>query len=200
MVKTDKRVDAYITRAPEYAKPILKHIRAVVHEGCPDCEETLKWSTPTFMYKGILCGMAAFKEYCALVFWKGALIIGEDGKTADDSAGQFGRIKSISDLPPKRALLGYIREAMRLNDEGVKVPRRKTSPKKELKMPDYFSRELRKNRKANAAFENFSPSHRREYIEWITDAKTDETRQRRLTKAVEWIAEGKSRNWKYEKR
>jgi uncharacterized protein YdeI (YjbR/CyaY-like superfamily) len=200
MGKRDSRVDAYIKKSPDFAKPILTHIRAVVHEGCPDCEETLKWSAPTFMYHGILCGMAAFKEYCALVFWKGALIIGPDGKTADDSAGQFGRIRSVSDLPPKRALLGYVREAMKLNEEGIKVPRRKTTPKKPLKAPDYFASALRKNRKAAATFEKFSPSHRREYVEWITGAKTDETRERRLTQAVEWITEGKSRNWKYERR
>lgn len=200
MAKRDPRIDAYIAKSADFAKPILKYIRAVVHEGCPDAEETLKWGAPTLMYHGILCGMAAFKEHCGFIFWKGSLILGDRGESPE-SMGQFGKLRTMSDLPPKKVLLAYIRQGMRLNEEGITVPK-KTKPgrRKEVVVPDYMTAAFKKNKKAMATFDQFSPSHRKEYVEWITDATTDETRQRRLTQALEWIAKGKSRNWKYEKR
>jgi uncharacterized protein YdeI (YjbR/CyaY-like superfamily) len=195
MPTKDKRIDAYIANAASFAKPILTHIRQVVHEACPDCEETLKWGHPSFMYNGIMCGMAAFKEYCAFHFWKGALFV--ENATGDQMWGQLGRLTKVSDLPPKKTLVGYIKQAMELNELGANVPKRPTKPKKELAIPEPFMAAIKKNKKALAGFEAFSPSHKREYIEWITDAKGEDTRARRIAQAVEWMAEGKPRNWKY---
>lgn len=199
MATKDPRVDAYIAKAQPFAKPILSHIRKTVHAACPGVEETMKWSFPHFDYKGMLCSMASFKEHCAFGFWKAALL--KDGGIPAKSAeamGQFGRITSVSDLPSDRVLAALIKKAVSLNDEGVKAPKRKAAPKKPLAVADNLAAALRKNRKALAAFEAFSPSHRREYIEWIAETKTDETRQRRIATAIEWLAAGKSRNWKYE--
>ena len=200
MGKRDPRVDAYIAKSNDFAKPILNHIRSLVHEVCPDVKETTKWGAPFFDYKGVMCSMAAFKEHCSFGFWKGSLILGGNVKNAD-AAGQFGRLGKVSDLPSKKILTGYIRHAMKLNDEGVKTPMRtKTGAKKpDLPVPDYLETALMKNKKAQSAFAAFSPSHRREYIEWITDAKTDATREKRMETALEWMSEGKSRNWKYQR-
>ena len=201
MPKKDPRVDACIAKSAPFAQPILKHIRKLVHAGCPDVEETIKWQFPSFMYKGMLCGMAAFKNHCTFGFWKHELIFGKDKPGANGEErgmGQFGRITSLSDLPEDNVLLGYIKEAARLNDEGVKVPSRaKPKKKAQLVVPDYFMKELKRNKKALATFEGFSYSHKKEYTEWITEAKAEDTRQRRLETAVQWIAEGKARNWKY---
>ena len=192
----DARIDAYIAAAQPFARPILTFIRNAVHAGCPEIEETLKWRRPAFMYKGILCGMAAFKEHVTFGFWKASAMNGVGGKAAD-AAGQFGRITAVRDLPDRKTLVRLVKEAAALHDEGVKAPRMKGAPKKPLKEPDYFAAALKKNRKALAAYEAFSPSHKREYLEWILDAKAEATRQRRLDTAIEWIAQGKPRNWKY---
>jgi uncharacterized protein YdeI (YjbR/CyaY-like superfamily) len=197
----DPRIDAYIERAADFAKPILKRIRRLVHTGCPDVEETVKWQHPTFVYKGILCGMAAFKQHCALGFWKGKLLFKDDkaDRSAQEQAmGQFGRITSLSDLPADSLLLRYVREAARLNEEGVKIPSgSKARVKQELAVPGYLVAALKKNTRALETFERFSPSHKREYVEWLTEAKRDETRDKRLETAIVWMAEGKPRNWKY---
>jgi uncharacterized protein YdeI (YjbR/CyaY-like superfamily) len=198
MGKRDPRVDAYIARSPDFAKPILEHIRAVVHEACPAVEETTKWSVPHFDYKGMMCGMAAFKAHCTFGFWKGSLVLGGDKKDVD-GMGQFGRLEKVSDLPAKKVLVGYIKKAMQLNDEGIKVDRAARPKKPDLPVPDYMRNALRRNRKAKTTFDGFSPSHRREYIEWITEAKSEATREKRLETALEWLAEGKSRNWKYQR-
>jgi uncharacterized protein YdeI (YjbR/CyaY-like superfamily) len=197
MASRNPGVDAYIAKSADFAKPILTRIREIVHEACPDVEETLKWGMPAFDYKGMMCGMAAFKQHCTLGFWKGSLIFPE--KRNADAMGQFGRITTVSDLPSKKELTRYIKLAMKLNDEGVKVERQKKPKKPDIPVPAYVRAALKKNKKANDAFEAFSPSHRREYLEWITDAKTEATRERRLNTALEWMAEGKSRNWKYER-
>jgi uncharacterized protein YdeI (YjbR/CyaY-like superfamily) len=197
----DARIDAYIAKSPEFARPILTHLREVVHAACPDVEEALKWSAPFFLYKGMLCSMASFKEHCAFGFWKGSLVVeGSEGKV-DQAAGQFGRITKLSDLPSKKVLTGYIKQAMKLNEAGVKAPgRSKTKTPVKLDVPDDLASALQANKKARATFENFSPSHQREYVEWIIEAKTPATRARRLQTAIEWIAEGKPRMWKYIKR
>jgi uncharacterized protein YdeI (YjbR/CyaY-like superfamily) len=196
MPKTDPRIDTYIEQAPDFAKPILTHLRRVVHAGCPAVEETWKWSFPHFMYKGILCSMAAFKNHCSFGFWKGELILGK--KMAEDGMGQFGRITRVTDLPSEKVLVGYVRKAAELNDAGVKVPSRSAPrEKKPLVVPDYFTAALRKKKAALTTFESFSYSHKKEYVEWITEAKTDETRNKRLATALAWLAEGKSRHWKY---
>ena len=195
----DPRIDAYIAKSADFAKPVLTHLREVVHAACPQVEETMKWSFPHFMYEGMLCGMASFKGHCTFGFWKGSLILDAAGNRADEAMGQFGRITKIGDLPPKKVIAGYIKEAMRLNENGVKSPSRSQPKVKKppVVVPADVAAALKKNRKAAATFEQFSESHRREYIEWITEAKTDATRQRRLDTAIEWMAEGKSRNWKY---
>jgi hypothetical protein len=197
---TDPRVDAYIAAAAPFAKPILKRIRADVHTGCPGVEETMKWSFPHFDYKGMLCGMAAFKQHCTLGFWKASLLRDALPERSKDAMGQFGRITSLDDLPLEKDLIALVRQAARLNDEGVKVVRRPRAPKAMPKAPAAFLRALRENGKAKGAYDTLSPSHRREYLEWITDAKTDATRDKRIATSIAWLAEGKSRNWKYERR
>jgi uncharacterized protein YdeI (YjbR/CyaY-like superfamily) len=201
MGRRDQRVDAYIAKSAEFARPILTELRAIVHEGCPDTEEAIKWSMPFFMYKGgMLCSMASFKQHCAFGFWKGgAQVLGED--KSDDAMGQLGRITSAKDLPSRKTMVGYVKKAVAFADAPKAVPAqpKPRKPAKELAVPDYFMKAVKKNKKALATFEKFAPSHRNEYVEWVTEAKTDETRDRRLATTVEWLAEGKSRNWKYEK-
>jgi uncharacterized protein YdeI (YjbR/CyaY-like superfamily) len=199
--KPDPRVDAYISKAPEFAKPILKYLRATVHDACPEVVETMKWSRPHFDYKGILCGMSAFKEHCAFGFWKGSLIVADGDNKNSSGMGQFGRLASLNDLPPKRQIVAYVHAAMKLNDAGVVSPMRANrQPRKPLPVPSDLVAALKRNKQARAAFDNFSPSNQREYIVWITEAKTEDTRQRRLETTIEWVAEGKPRNWKYMKK
>ena len=197
MGKKDARVDAYIASAPEFSRPILKQLRKAVHAGCPTVEETLKWNMPFFMYQGLLCHMAAFTQHCAFGFWKGQLIFGKNSKP--EGMGHLGKLSSLSDLPPEKELVGHIKKAVALNDAGVKSPTRSGPRKrKELVVPDYFLAALRKNKKALATFDGFSYSHKKEYVEWITEAKQEATRERRLGDAIDWMSEGKSRHWKYE--
>ena len=201
MATRDPRVDVYIAKSAAFARPILTHLREVMHATCPEIEETLKWSMPTFMYAGgILCGMAAFKQHCVFNFWKGALIVAADDISNESAMGQFGRITKLSDLPSKKTLTAYIRQAMKLNEDGVKVPSRvkPAKPRPAPVAPDELLSALKKNKRAKTTYDAFSPSCKREYVEWITEAKRDETRQRRVAQAVEWMAEGKQRNWKYE--
>jgi len=202
MSKTDPRVDAYIAKSGDFAKPILTHLRALVHRGCPGAEETIKWQMPHFMHHGMLCALGAFKAHCSLHFWRGEEILGR-GKLPDaggeTAMGQFGRIARLADLPPDAELLGYIQKAAARNVAGPKpAARGKTAVKKELKAPPYFLAALRQNPKALANFNASSYSHKKEYVEWIAEAKREETRQKRLATAVEWLAQGKSRNWKYQ--
>jgi uncharacterized protein YdeI (YjbR/CyaY-like superfamily) len=195
----DPRIDAYIESSADFAQPILRHLRELVHQGCPEVEEGWKWSFPHFLYKGMLCSMASFKQHCAFGFWKGSLILDEQGKSTD-AMGQFGKLSRLQDLPPDAEMLGYIREAVRLNDEGVKVVKAaKPVEKKPLVVPDDLERALDADPDARRTFDNFSPSKRKDYIEWITEAKSEATRLKRLQQAIEWLSEGKARNWKYEK-
>lgn len=195
MANGDPRVDQYIANANDFAKPILTRIRETVRTACPDIEEAIKWSSPTFMYRGrILCGMAAFKEHCHLHFWRGQLIALENGADVNDL---LRGLKRVSDLPSKRELAGYVKQAMQMHDAGVTPPKAKAARKEELVVPADLAAPLKRNKKAAQTFAKFSPSHRREYIEWITDAKRDDTRARRVAQTLEWLAEGKSRNWKY---
>jgi uncharacterized protein YdeI (YjbR/CyaY-like superfamily) len=194
MGKRDPRVDEFIAAAQPFARPILKQIRKAVHAGCPDVEEDIKWRQAAFMYKGILCGMAAFKAHVTFGFWNQA--VGATPKVKE-AAGQFGRITSVDDLPSEAKMIAMVKEAVKMHDAGVKPARMKTAPKGPIDVPDYFEAALKKNRKAKAVFDAFPPSHRREYVEWITDAKQEATRDRRIATAIEWIAQGKQRNWKY---
>ena len=204
MPKTDERIDVYIANAPDFAQPVLTHLRKLVHIACPEVEETIKWGMPHFDYKGsILCSMASFKQHCTFGFFRAALmddphgILKEIGKTA---MGSFGKLYGKEDLPSDKIIKEYIREAMRINETYHKAPSvRKNEPKQRLVVPDDFASALKKNKTADKAFQSFSPAARNEYIEWITEAKTEATRGKRMTTALEWIAEGKTRNWKYKK-
>jgi len=197
MGKKDPRVDAYIDKAAGFAKPILKRLRSAVHSACPEVEEDMKWSFPHFMYKGMLCSMASFKEHAAFGFWKGSLVVGDASKNAE-AMGHLGRLTSLADLPPKSVLAGYIKKAAALNDNGVRVARKtKRAAPKPVRVPPDLAAALNKSATAHKTFSAFSPSHKREYIEWITEAKTAPTRERRIKQTIEWLIEGKARNWKY---
>lgn len=197
-----KQIDQYITKSAGFAKAIMLHLRELIHNTCPDVEEKIKWGMPSFDYKGPMCGFAAFKQHASFGFWKAAIMKDKDILLNDEtrgSMGHLGRITDIKDLPPDKTLAKWIKEAMKLNDEGIKVPRSKPKhPKKELIAPDYLLKEINRDKKAKSIWENFAPSHKREYIEWITDAKTEETRDKRMAQMMEWLIEGKSRNWKYQ--
>jgi hypothetical protein len=197
MPSKDTRIDAYIAKAQPFAQPILRHLRAVVHDACPDVQETIKWGMPFFEYHGTLCHLASFKAHASFGFWKGKLLLGAKTKNTE-AMGDFGRITSLGDLPPKARIKALVKQAMQLNESGVKrVAYRPTAKKPAVRTPKDLSEALKKNTKAAAAFNAFSPSHRREYIEWITEAKTAPTRAKRLATTLEWLAEGKARNWKY---
>lgn len=196
-----KDVDDYIGKAEDFAKPILTHLRKIVHDACPDVEEKMRWSFPHFDHKGIMLSMASFREHCTFNFWKQSIMNDPNGLFADsdEAMGSLGKIKKKSDLPPDSLLKAYVMEAVRLNDEGIKVPKKAPAPKEDVAVPDDLEKELKKHKKALKAFEAFSPSHKREYVEWITEAKREATREKRLSQAIEMLEEGKSRNWKYEK-
>jgi uncharacterized protein YdeI (YjbR/CyaY-like superfamily) len=201
MEKYDSRVDAYIAKSAPFAQPILEHLRKLVHDTSPLLTETMKWGFPFFEYKGSVCQMAAFKEHIGFGFWKQAqlndpskLIQREDG-----NAGSFGRITRLTDLPADEILVDFIKQAIQLNEAGNKKPavKKETTAKAPIGMPAEFASVLAANPKALEGYNKFSPSNKREYLEWITDAKSEATRQKRMETAVEWMAEGKSRNWKY---
>ncbi len=199
MESHDERIDAYIQKSAEFARPILMHLRKVMHKALPDVEETVKWGMPFFEYMGPLCNMAAFKQHCAFGFWKGSLMKdSEELKTKNEKAmGHLGKITSLNDLPEDKRIIAWIKEAARLNEEGVKVPERTKKEKKHIEMPDDFQKALTKNKKAREHYQQFSPSHKYEYLEWITGAKTEATRQKRIDTTIEQLSSNKSLNWKY---
>jgi uncharacterized protein YdeI (YjbR/CyaY-like superfamily) len=197
MANRDPRIDAYIAAAADFAQPILEHIRAIVHAACPEVEESLKWGFPHFGYKGaMMCSMAAFKQHCSFGFWQRKEVV---NTATEKSMGQFGKIVTIKDLPNKKEMTSYIRKAMALNDAGLKKKRPAAAPKPPPELPADFAALLKKHRAARKTYEAFSPSAQREYVDWIIEAKTDATRQKRIATALEWLAEGKHRNWKYMK-
>ena len=204
MPTKDPRIDLYIYNAADFARPILLHLRELVHAACPDVQETIKWSFASFDYKGPMCSMASFKQHCAFGFWKASLMKDKTltkNAESESAMGHYGKITSLKDLPSDKKIIAHIKEAMMLNEKGIKLPPRKvTTAKKEVVVPDYFLKQLKKNKKAFTIFESFRPSHKREYVEWITEAKTDETKNRRMETAIEWMSQGKSRNWKYVKK
>ena len=196
MGKNTAAIDAYIAKSADFAKPILTRLREIVHAACPETDEEMKWSFPHFGYKGMLCSMAAFKAHCSFGFWLNDKVAAAVGGTGSAALEQCNRITSVDELPSKKVLTACIKAAMKLNDGGVKLARPK-KPKAELVVPDDLKKALKANAKALAAFEGFPPSQKRDYVEWLMDAKTEETRQRRLATAIEWMSEGKPRNWKY---
>jgi uncharacterized protein YdeI (YjbR/CyaY-like superfamily) len=202
MGKNDKRIDAYIAKSQVFAQPILVHIRELVHIACPDVEETIKWGFPHFDYRReMMCSMAAFKQHCAFGFWKASLMKDKNlilNARAETAMGHIGKIISLNDLPSDRTMIAYIKEAATLNADGVKIKRPLISKeKKELTIPNYFLAAVKKNKKAFAVFNDFGYSNKKEYVAWITEAKTEETRISRIETAVVWMSEGKVRNWKY---
>ena len=199
MGKRSPRIDEYIVKAADFAKPILTHIRELVHKTCPDVEEKMKWSFPHFDYKGMMCSMASFKEHCAFNFWKQVLLEQSAFPAEKTAMGSFGRITSLKDLPSDKTLKKLIVDAARLNDQGVKVNKTVSKEKRELVVPDILMSALATNALAAETFNNFPYSKKKEYVDWITEAKTDATRDKRLGTTIEWLAEGKARNWKYEK-
>jgi uncharacterized protein YdeI (YjbR/CyaY-like superfamily) len=200
MGNKDKRVDTYISKSEEFARPILNHLRKLVHAACPQVAETIKWGMPFFDYKGVMCNMASFQNHCAFGFWKASLMkdFSELKGNNESAMGNLGKMTSIKELPPDKKITEWIKEAVKLNDDNVKVPeRKKTVSKKEIEIPDALQKAFTKNKAAATTFNNFSPSHKYEYLEWITEAKTEETRNKRIATTVEWLTEGKSRHWKY---
>ncbi len=198
MAAKDPRVDAYIAKSAPFARPILAHLRGVVREAVPEAEETIKWGMPHWVHHGILCCIAGFQGHCALVIRRGQDLLGADAK--GDAMGQFGRITSKDDLPSKAALVRLLREAARRNEEARSAPKAQRRPRRpEARVPPDLAAALRKDARARATFEAFSPTKRRDYVEWIVEAKAEATRARRLAQAIAWMAEGKARNWKYER-
>jgi uncharacterized protein YdeI (YjbR/CyaY-like superfamily) len=197
MAKKSPQVDAYISRSPDFAKPILVHFRELVHAACPDVEESIKWRMPFFLHHGNLCMIAAFKHHCTIGFWHRSMKSIIQSEKSIPTWTRFTKVTALSDLPKDAVLKRLIKQAANLNESGQK-PARIKPPKKPLIIPPYFTKVLTKNKKAAAAFEAFSPSHKREYVQWITEAKQEETRQRRIAKMLQQLEKGKSRNWKYE--
>nr|WP_316644426.1 YdeI/OmpD-associated family protein [uncultured Roseateles sp.] len=198
MASLDPRVDAYIAQSAPFAQPLLTQIRAVVHAACPEVVETIKWGMPSFTHGGkILAHMAAFKQHCTLGFWQGRQLL--DSEKTSEAMGQFGRLTTLADLPTKRELTQLVKRAKALIDDGVKPLRStRTTPRPPPEVPVDLAAELVRNAAAAQHFKAFSPSAQREYIEWIGEAKRADTRSRRLAQAIEWLSEGKARNWKYE--
>jgi uncharacterized protein YdeI (YjbR/CyaY-like superfamily) len=200
------KVDAYCAKVQPFAQPILAHLRALVHKACPEVEETIKWSRPFFQYRGaILCNMSAFKEHCSFGFWGEEIgaVLREAAVLKEGGMGSLGRITSVADLPSDKQMLGWIRQAAAFVDSGqytspIAARHKVVKQKPSLNTPAEFKTALQRNKKAAAVFAAFSPSCKREYVEWIAEAKRQETRDKRIATAVEWIAEGKQRNWKYQ--
>ena len=192
----DPRIDAYIDRAAPFAQPILRHLRDIVHGAGPAIEEDVKWGFPHFMHHGIVCSMAAFQQHCAFTFWRPEAL----GLTAPSgrnrAMGQFGRITSIDDLPARAVLKRYVKQAVQNNIAGAGAPRPAAKTKR-LALPAALAAALAADADAKTGFEGLTPSQRRDYAVWITEAKRDETRRRRLATAVEWLREGKPRDGKY---
>jgi uncharacterized protein YdeI (YjbR/CyaY-like superfamily) len=198
----DPRIDAYINKSAAFAQPILTHLRELVHKTVPDIEESIKWSMPFFTYKGQMYGnLAAFKAHCSFGLFGAAMReqLKKDGFDSD-GMGSLGKITSLKDLPSNKVLVGYIKQAAALIDDGAKTM---TRPKKAAKpaaseTPAELAAALKKNKAATKVWNGFSASAQREYAEWITEAKRAETKEKRIAQAIEWIAEGKQRNWKYQ--
>jgi len=197
-------VDTYIAKSAPFAQPILWHVRELVHKAVPRAEEVIKWSRPFFMYNGIILGnMSAFKEHCSVGLWGEEITakLRGDGIASNEGMGTFGRLESVKDLPGDKKLIAYLKQAAAAIDSGTRTknysrPQRVAKP--ELEVPAELAAALKKNKAAQKVFDEFAPSHRREYIEWVADAKRDETRAKRVEQTIEWLTEGKRRNWKYE--
>ena len=199
MEQFDPRQDEYIVKAAEFAQPILIHLRQLIHDAAPEIQETMKWNMPFFDHKGPICHIAAFKQHCTFGLWKGALLPDpQDLLEKSNSMGQLRSITSLADLPSDEILMQFIREAVELNKQGIKLIKPKNTTKLPLVIPDYFAAVLREYPQAETQFNACSHSHKKEYVAWITEAKTEATRQKRMLTAVEWLSQGKSRHWKHQ--
>ena len=200
MPTTEPRVDVHIKKSKDVAKPILAHIRSLVNDVCPNVTETMKWSFPHFDYNGIFFSMASFKGHCAFGFWKHSLMDDAALPSEKTAMGSFGRIASITDLPDDKTMKKLIVKAVRLNDDDVKVVKTKLVPeRKEFVVPEMLLEALARHKNASETFSNFTYSKKKDYVEWITEVKTNATREKRLATTIEWLADGKARHWKYEK-
>jgi len=199
MASTDPRVDAYIRKSAPFAQPILRHLRKLVHEAVPEVEETIKWGSPHFDYKGIFCGMSAFTRHVGFGFWKAGLMKDLLPGSGLSAAGQFGKIASLDDLPGDRELMKIIKFARKLNDDEVKAPPMRKGPRPALEPPADLLAALARNKRAKTTFDQFPPGQQRDYVAWVVEAKQAATREKRIKTAVEWMADGKIRNWKYTK-
>ena len=198
MSEKDPRIDAYIERQADFAKPILNHLRKLIHKASPKVSETVKWGMPAFEYKGLVCSFAAFKQHCTFGFWKQSLMEKDAFASEKTAMGSFGRITSKKDLPQDDVIIRLVQQAVELNEKGIKVTKKPAAGNKELDIPDYLTAALKKNKAAQKTFENFPYSCKKEYVQWVTEAKTEPTREKRLATTIEWLSEGKRRNWKYE--
>ncbi|GAC1365495.1 MAG: hypothetical protein NVSMB3_14120 [Acidobacteriaceae bacterium] len=197
----DERVDEKIAKAPAFAQPVMRHLRELVHEGCPETEETIKWGMPFFLYRGkMLCSLGVFSKHCSFGFVGPRMreVMREAGMPMEDAAGSLGRLTSLTELPKDEQMLAWIRQAAQIAETATPKRAESREPKAEAEVPEELLEGLRKSEGAQKIFDGFSASCRREYVEWIVEAKRAETRERRVTQAVEWIAEGKTRNWKYQ--
>ena len=200
MPSHDPRVDAYIAKSADFAQPILQHLRTLIHKTCPEVEEGIKWSMPFFSHHGAtMCMMAAFKQHCSFRFWLYKEVLGES--VEEDGMGQFGKLGSLRDLPSDKQLAAHIRKAMALAEAGMKLTRPKAVARPAPALPHELTAQLalKKHAAARKTWDDFGPGAQREYADWIAEAKTDATRQKRMTTTLEWLAEGRKRNWKYEK-
>ncbi|MHA4810003.1 YdeI/OmpD-associated family protein [Flavitalea flava] len=200
----DPKVDDYISKSADFAKPILQYLRQLIHDTCPEVEEIMKWGIPHFDYNGdMMCILSAYKHHCSFSLFKAELMDDPKIKQSVESGKKMGfmdKIKTISDLPTKKVLTGYLKEAMALNEKGLKKPKPVKKESIEIEVPDFFLERLNKDPKAKKLFESKSPSFRKEYAKWLIDAKTDDTREKRVAQSLQWIAEGKGRFWQYEKK
>ena len=201
MADDSKRVDEYIKNAPDFARPIMEKIRKAFHKGCPECEEAIKWGCPYFMYKGMLGGMASFKGHVSMGFWR-SKEMDDPEKLFDTGTGAKASMcnahfHNLKEVPTQKILAEYVKRAAKLQD--TEAPKKKATKKKiSTRIPADLAELFKKHKKAKTVFEGFAPSHKRDYIEWITEAKRDATRQKRLKTTIEWLSEGKQRHWKYQ--
>lgn len=202
---TDPRIDNYIEKAQPFAQPVMNKLREIIHKACPEVQETIKWGMPSFDYMGPICSFASFKNHCSFGFWKTSLLknpekyLQERSAQGGEAMGNLGKMTSVKDLPPARVLIDFIRQSMKLNEDGIKVEKKKPETKV-IPTPPELKKALDKNTKARFYFDKFSPSQQKEYNVWIADAKSEATRNKRIADAIEWISVGKIRNWKYVKK
>lgn len=201
--QVDPRVDAYIEKSASFAQPILQKLRKIILSAHPEIKETIKWGMPAYEYKGLLCSYAAFKQHAVFGFWKYKLIndpegiLGERSVRGGAAMGNLGRMESINDLPKDTIIKGFVMQAIRLNEEGIVMEKPKAIPRPMPSIPPSFSAALKQKKPAEKVWKAFTDSMKREYLEWIIEAKTELTQTKRINQSLEWIAEGKKRNWKY---